>query len=276
MSFYDSITPIVVGMDGSEGAMRAACWAADEAISRDVPLRLVYIIEPGSEALRLEAEYAELTLRAARAAIKALCGQVAVDTEIRRGGIETVLSQESRRAAMICIGSDDDGDDDDEYQRPSTSTALARMALCPVAVISAPDRAVGKPGGCVAVLLNDCRTDDLMLQDALDEARRRHLPLLTVSVGAPTVPYRDANSVEHVVADRRRGQSDVAVHCVTVHTDVVAFLADIAPAVAVTFVNGTSTDLRAHLAGPDVNAPAVQRIVACERSCPPVHEATAQ
>ena len=36
--------PIVVGIDGSKAAIRAALWAVDEAVSRDVPLRLVYAI----------------------------------------------------------------------------------------------------------------------------------------------------------------------------------------------------------------------------------------
>ena len=37
---------VVVGVDGSPAATRAAVWAVDEAISRDVPLRLVGIAEP--------------------------------------------------------------------------------------------------------------------------------------------------------------------------------------------------------------------------------------
>ncbi|CAN5665059.1 universal stress protein [soil metagenome] len=265
MSIHDSMTPIVVGMDGSDAAMRAACWAVDEAVSRDAPLRLVYIIEPGSEAIRLETEYAELTLRAARAAVKALSWQVEIDTEIRFGGIDTVLAQESGHAAMICIGSaDTDGGDNDH--RPSTSAALARSALCPVAVIGAPEQLVDKLRGCVAVLVGGSCTDDLMVQDAFIEARLRHVPLLTVAVGSPAAAQRDANPAEQPLPGRWRGHLDVAVHRVTVHTDVVAFLADIAPAVAVTFVNGTTPDGGAHPAGAGVDAPTGQHIAACELS----------
>ena len=39
---------VVVGIDGSHSAIDAALWAADEAVSRDVPLRLVYAIDPGN------------------------------------------------------------------------------------------------------------------------------------------------------------------------------------------------------------------------------------
>jgi len=44
----ESFTPpsIVVGVDGSRGAVRAAVWAIDEALSRDIPLRLMSSIEP--------------------------------------------------------------------------------------------------------------------------------------------------------------------------------------------------------------------------------------
>ena len=38
----DPLSPVVVGFDGSEAAIAAALWAADEAIARDVPLRLVH------------------------------------------------------------------------------------------------------------------------------------------------------------------------------------------------------------------------------------------
>lgn len=62
---------MVVGIDGSQSAIRAAEWAVDEAAGRGAPLRLIHVIEPGSEAVRLETEYAEASLRAARAAVDA-------------------------------------------------------------------------------------------------------------------------------------------------------------------------------------------------------------
>ena len=36
----ESSAPVVVGVDGSDAAINAAKWAIDEAISRDVPLRI--------------------------------------------------------------------------------------------------------------------------------------------------------------------------------------------------------------------------------------------
>ena len=37
-------TSVVVGIDGSQAAIQAAEWAVDEAVSREVPLRLIHVI----------------------------------------------------------------------------------------------------------------------------------------------------------------------------------------------------------------------------------------
>jgi nucleotide-binding universal stress UspA family protein len=69
--------PIVVGIDGSKAAVDAALWAVDEAVSGDVPLRLLYAIEQG-DALEAEPEAmagklatAETAVRRALAAVEA-------------------------------------------------------------------------------------------------------------------------------------------------------------------------------------------------------------
>ena len=72
---WKSSAPVVVGVDGSDAAINAAKWAIDEAISRDVPLRIVHVTHiEGDEtapqdAFRLEVQYAESSLRAASAAV---------------------------------------------------------------------------------------------------------------------------------------------------------------------------------------------------------------
>ena len=45
--FPASSPAVVVGIDGSPTAVDAALWAVDEAVSRDIPLRLVYAIGGG-------------------------------------------------------------------------------------------------------------------------------------------------------------------------------------------------------------------------------------
>jgi nucleotide-binding universal stress UspA family protein len=69
--------PIVVGIDGSQAAIQAAEWAVDEAVSREVPLRLVAVIPQQAEPaplesvgnVRMEPEFAETALRVQLAVI---------------------------------------------------------------------------------------------------------------------------------------------------------------------------------------------------------------
>ncbi len=90
----DSVmTSVVVGIDGSAAAMHAAQWAVDEAVSRDSPLRLIYILERQSEAVRLETEYAEAALLTASAAVEATGQPVKIETAIIRGHPNAVLAR---------------------------------------------------------------------------------------------------------------------------------------------------------------------------------------
>ena len=89
---WKNSAPIVVGVDGSEAALNATKWAIDEAVSRDVPLRIVHVthIEEQPAAydapFRLHVQYAESSLRAATAAVKATGKPVTSETEILWGG----------------------------------------------------------------------------------------------------------------------------------------------------------------------------------------------
>src|SRR4051812_46725057 len=108
---WKSSAPVVVGVDGSDAAITAAKWAIDEAVSRDVPLRIVHVTHiEGNEAapedaFRLEVQYAESSLRAASAAVEATGKPVKLETEILWGSPDIVLIDESRNAALICVGS---------------------------------------------------------------------------------------------------------------------------------------------------------------------------
>jgi nucleotide-binding universal stress UspA family protein len=108
---WTASAPVIVGVDGSNAAIDAAKWAIDEAISRDVPLRIVHVThiqrEPATpeDTFHLELQYAESSLRAATAAVEANGKPVKIDTEILWGSPDTALINESRNASMVCIGS---------------------------------------------------------------------------------------------------------------------------------------------------------------------------
>ncbi|MUM35575.1 universal stress protein [Mycolicibacterium sp. CBMA 361] len=125
---------VVVGVDGSAAAIFAAHWAVDEAISRDVPLRLVSCAQRSQGTDRMAIEYAATCLRAAHAAIEGTGAAVKIETAILDGNPTTALIEESRRAAMVCVGSVGIG----RFARAllgSTAAELAERAACPVAVI---------------------------------------------------------------------------------------------------------------------------------------------
>jgi nucleotide-binding universal stress UspA family protein len=131
---------VVVGIDGSRPAITAALWAVDEAVARDIPLRLVYALEPdgASEsdphdtARRLAC--ADITIREAIVAVESTEAPVKIEVEILRGGPAQVLLEASRSAAIICVGAVG------LHHAPatgvgSTAATLATAAQCPVAVI---------------------------------------------------------------------------------------------------------------------------------------------
>ena len=134
---------VIVGIDGSQAAIHAAEWAADEAVSRGVSLLMLAIIKathPSAEDYHRDVAHAETSLQAARLAVEAMGRPVKVETDILRGPPGAILVSESDDAEMICVGSVGIG----RYSRAllgSTATEVAEKALCPVAVIrSQPDQ----------------------------------------------------------------------------------------------------------------------------------------
>jgi nucleotide-binding universal stress UspA family protein len=174
------MTSVVVGIDGSPAAIHAAQWAVDEAVSRDSPLRLIYILERHSEAVRLETEYAETALLTASVAIEAIGHPVKIETTIIRGHPSAVLARQSQDAEMLVIGAFGAGHCTRKLLG-STAAALVRLARCPVAVIRPPHVPPAEPG-VIAVIVEGSQQYDALLGMAMDEARLRKLALLTLCV----------------------------------------------------------------------------------------------
>ena len=138
----DSGTPqsIVVGIDGSRAAIGAALWAVDEAVSRDIPLRLLYAVdhadaehlEPREAARKLAA--ADIAVRYAFTAVESTHKPVKIEVEITQGSPVSSLVRASRTAAMVCVGAVGC-----RHFQPgrvgSTAAAVAAKAHCPVAII---------------------------------------------------------------------------------------------------------------------------------------------
>ncbi|MBN7443143.1 universal stress protein [Mycobacteroides abscessus subsp. abscessus] len=96
-------SPVVVGIDGSCAALSAAEFAVDEAMSRDVPLCLVYVVNTMGTTLfngddRNERQFAETSLRTAVAVIQSAGKPVRIHTMLIGGRASDALAVESRSA----------------------------------------------------------------------------------------------------------------------------------------------------------------------------------
>lgn len=148
--------PVAVGIDGSQAAMIAAVWAADEAIARDVPLRLVYVNSPDSAlpGNAYRAGIAELALRVAAKAVADLEKPVKVETVLltgppRRDFAAKALIRESRHASMLALGPVGLGRMAATVLG-ATATTVTQRAKCPVAIVSRP----APSGQAVAVVVD--------------------------------------------------------------------------------------------------------------------------
>lgn len=226
----DSAPTVVVGVDGSKAAIAAARWAVDEAVSRDIPLRLVYVIEPSDSQPTGDREgrlaVARLALQDAHRAVGATGQPAKVETEILWGRPLANLMEESRSAAMMCVGSI--GLNHAAHGVGSLSASLAASALCPVAVIRRPTgrRATAKVSR-VTVQADNAGA----LRQAFEEARLRQAPLRAIAVSRSAGPddvdtKRSAQAqLRRRIARWTRQYPDVHVESAVVRGSVDEYLA---------------------------------------------------
>ena len=243
MKHPDSSPPcVVVGVDGSPAALGAALWAVDEAVSRDIPLRLVYAIGP-SDGARPDAHIAahelataEIALRYAYTAIESTEKPVKIEVEILQGRTPTrALLEASRSAVMVCLGSI--GLKHATQARVgSTAAAVSASAHCPVAVIRSDDPQRHEPAWIVAEVDGTCASNSV-LQRGLDEARLRDAPLHVLSCWQSRFTdihdshaVGDGNRLAKAELDRRLGvwkrrYPALDIRPVVVHGNTLTYLA---------------------------------------------------
>lgn len=170
---------VVVGVDGSQAAVDGGKWAVDEAISRQISLRLVHVVgrseaqSAPADISDWELECGETALDQADVAVQDVGKPVEVETAFLSGDPEQVLIDESQDAALVCVGTDRRGWAADKLLG-TTEAALATREHCPVAISrSNPDGTAAKPG-VIAVVLNDEPDNDEVVHQAMEEGRRRN------------------------------------------------------------------------------------------------------
>jgi nucleotide-binding universal stress UspA family protein len=221
--------PVVVGIDGSKAAVRAALWAVDEAMSRDAPLRLLSAI--GQEGNQVTAEMA---IRHAITAIEATGKPVKMETEVSHGTAIGSLISASASAAMVCVGAVGL-----RHFRPgrvgSTAAALAVSARCPVAIIRGRDDHVQPPAQGIVVEVDGSPDNGVLLGAAIEQARLRSAAIRAIicrqtAPGDNAAPDTEGNRRALADLDRRlarwkRLHPDLRVESVAVHGSLLEYLA---------------------------------------------------
>ena len=228
--------PVVVGVDGSKAAIATALWAVDEAVSREVPLRLLYAIDEdsvqgeGPDVVAREFAVAESAVRRAFTAIEGTGQPVKIETEIVQGPPTESLIRASAAASMVCVGAI--GIHHFQAGRVgSTAAALAMSARCPVAVVRTYRNGPIQPPRGIVVEIPPAPDNDVLLGAAMEEARLRNAPLRVVvceRADDPTV-YHSARpapaDLDSRLARWRRRHPNLAVESTAVHGSLLDHLA---------------------------------------------------
>lgn len=240
---------IVVGIDGSPDALRAALWALPEARSRDIAVRLVCVAE--SESADAHAT-ATQRLQDALEQVRAADAGVRVETAVLTGDPTSALLAASRDAAMVCVGAAG-AKRGDRSRVGGTAGVLASTALCPVAVIR------GSAAGCVAVELDTTEGSAAVLQFGVEEARLRGAQLRVLgawrSHKTSICEPNDAAEATRLVQkqlDRRLSEwkqryPDLDVRPVAVHGSMPDYLARNASKIQLVVVGAGNPDVPAAL-----------------------------
>jgi nucleotide-binding universal stress UspA family protein len=239
--FPSSSPTVVVGIDGSRTAVDAALWAVDEAVSRDIPLRLVYAIDPDSasgidpqDAAR-DLAAAEVAVRYAYTAVESTDKPVKIEVEILQERPGRALQQASRWALMACVGAM--GLHHSAHGRIGSTAAALAAAHCPVAIVRG-----GHPNSTgqrwVVAEVDESAASNGVLRRAVEEARLREAPLrVLTSWQSRFTDVHDTHAVpdgnrlaksrlDRQVAQWRKRYPDLDVETMAVHGTTLKHLTD--------------------------------------------------
>ncbi|MFE9923325.1 universal stress protein [Streptomyces sp. NPDC005774] len=140
---------VIVGIDPREQPVPALTWAADEAVRRRLPLRLVVAVPllPGGQ--HVDAPWSRTMLRVqgegalaeAAATVRALYAEVPLTTELLDGTPSVVLCRKAVQARMVVVGSRRLSRPEELLSAGSVAVPVSAQADCPVVVVREPERA---------------------------------------------------------------------------------------------------------------------------------------
>ncbi|HVV29455.1 MAG TPA: universal stress protein [Mycobacteriales bacterium] len=182
---------ILVGVDGSNSALHAVKWAAEEGVARHVPLRLFHAcmlppmgphVTTVTTAAMIESlvEQGHHWLRLAREAALAAVPDLEVHTDLRVGPAAGEIIDESAKSRLVVLGSRGLGGFKGLLVG-SVSVALAGHGHCPVVVVRGrmPDDPP-PAGGPILVGVDGSPVSDAAVEFAFEEASFRQTALVAV------------------------------------------------------------------------------------------------
>jgi nucleotide-binding universal stress UspA family protein len=188
---FDRYPPksVVVGVDGSQEAIRAARWAVDEVAGTDIPLRLLYVTKADPRASSSEARAAlvaaEEVVQDAYRAVEEMGKPLKVETEVLHGHPVPALLAASRSTTFLCVGDTGAAQHPDAWLG-STAKELAQLGHCSVAIVRGDGHDTGVIGGGWIVALVDESPDGIdVLELAIHEARHRRAPVRVLTAAPP-------------------------------------------------------------------------------------------
>lgn len=201
------IDRIVVGVDGSAGALSAVLWAADECRIRNCSLLIVHACDAmDASSVRRSGEAG---IRAMDAVSTRLLQDLSVAASIRQPGVTvgSVLSHSEPAEVLLDLGAVSElivvgsrpGGSNTVSMLGSVSHRLAAHAACPVAVIPPPAvLSTSQPRTSVVVGISSTPAGRAGIDFAFEEASRRGVGLVAVRA------WGDADAVG---VDDRVGES---------------------------------------------------------------------
>lgn len=171
--------PVLVGVDGSRGSLRALRVAAAEAVLRELPLRLVHVANADTRGGRT------IVAEAYVYALRRHPG-LAIDPQVVRGQPGPVLVDESARAALTVLGRRGHSAAAGPLAG-SVSVHVACHGQGPV-LIARGDRYEPAPNRCVLVGVGGSAGRDAAIEFAFEAAALRGRPVQPMLVWAYPPP----------------------------------------------------------------------------------------
>jgi nucleotide-binding universal stress UspA family protein len=194
---------IVVGVDGSAASDAAICWAAHEAVMRNVPLHLVHMFKtfvptfpqipmPSGVAEWQEDDGRKVLEQAVKIAADAMPTRhkISITSEVKCSPPVPTLVDLSKEAEMIVVGSNGRGAAG-RVLLGSVSSGVVHGAKCPVAVIRAEASYTPRSDQAPVLVGIDCSpASELALAIAFDEASFRGVELAALHAWSDLAVYQ--------------------------------------------------------------------------------------